>query len=116
MLEEVFFLLGEEAHVDEHAHELGEALVPERAPDDGLGVGDGVLFAVLGAVAVGVGDESVAGVDEVWSRGAHEFRAGDLDLLSVFVEFGRVAEGEEGAAGGPREFVSQRVVGGFGSS
>jgi hypothetical protein len=58
-------LLGEETHVYENAHHFGEALVAEGAADDGLGFGHLVALAEGGAVAVGVGDEGVAGVDEV---------------------------------------------------
>jgi len=104
-------LVGEEAHVDEDFDELGETLVAEGAADDGLRLGDVVALLVWGGVAVGVGNEGVAGVNEVWLGGSHEVLGLNLDDLAVLVVLGCVAEGEEDTAGRPGELVSERVVG-----
>lgn len=106
-------LVAEEAHVDEGLDHRGEALVAQGSADDGLGLGDAVALAEGGGVAVGVRDEGEARVDEVGFGGGHEVGARDADFLTVLVHLGGVAESQEHAAAGPREFVAQRVVGAF---
>ena len=100
----------EETNVDEDLDELGEALVPEGAADNGLGLGDVVPLLVGGRVTVGVGDEGEAGVDEVGAGLVHEVLAGDLDDGAILPPLAGVAKGEQDTARGPRELVAERVV------
>lgn len=110
-VEEVSALIAQEANVDETLDHLGEALVAQGAADDGLGFRDLVALAEGGGVAVGIAEEGEAWVDEVGLGGGHELGAVDGDGLAVLVELGGVAEGEENAAAGPGELVTQGVVG-----
>lgn len=113
-VEVVLGLVAEETNVHEHLDHLGESLVAQGTTDDGLGLGDLVPLAVGGGVTVGVGDEGVAGVDVVGLGGSHEVGAGNAELLAILVELGVVSEGEKNTAAGPRELVTQRVVGALG--
>lgn len=113
-VEEVLGLVAEETNVYQHLDHLREALVAQGTTDDGLGLGDLVTLTVGAGVTVGVGDEGVAGVDVVGLGGSHEVGAGNAELLAVLVEFSGVSEGEENTAAGPRELVTQRVVGALG--
>lgn len=107
-------LVGQEANVNQNLDHLREALVTEGAADDGLGFGDVVALPVGAGVAVGVGDEGKARVDEVGLGRGHQVGAGDTEFLAVLVELGSVAESKEDTAAGPAELVAQRVVGAFG--
>lgn len=107
-------LVGQEADVNQNLDHLGEALVAEGATDDGLGFGDVVALPVGAGVAVRVGDEGEAGVDEVGLGGGHQVGTGDAEFLAVLVEFGGVAEGKEDTAARPAELVAKGVVGAFG--
>lgn len=79
-----------------------------------MGLGDVVTLLVRGRVTVGVTDKGEGGVDGDGLGRVHEVVARVLDNLTVLVEFGVVLEGEEDSAGGPRELVAERVVGGLG--
>lgn len=109
-LEEVALLVAQEAHVDQDANHLREALVAEGTADDGLRLRNVVALAEGGRVTVGVRDKGETGVDEVGLGSTHQLRAGDAEDLTVLVELGVVAEGEQNAAAGPRELVAQRIV------
>lgn len=100
-----------ETNVDESLDELREALVTESATDDGLSLGDVVTLLVDSRVAVGVGDESVAGVDEVGLGHLHEVLALNLDNLAILPPLAGVAESEQDTARRPGELVAERVVG-----
>lgn len=100
-----------ETDVDESLDELREALVTESATDDGLSLGNVVALFVNGRVAVRVGDESIAGVDEVGLGHLHEVLALNLDDLAILPPLARVAESEQDTARRPGELVTERVVG-----
>ena len=100
-----------ETNVDESLDELREALVTEGATDDGLSLGDVVALLIDGRVAVGVGDESVARVDEVGLGHLHEVLALNLDNLAILPPLAGVAESKQNTARRPGELVAERVVG-----
>lgn len=108
--EEVARLVGQEANVDQGLDHLREALVAQGATDDGLGLGDLVALTEGGRVTVRVAHESEARVDVVGLSGGHEVGASNAVLLAIQVELGRVTEGQQDTAAGPRELVAQRVV------
>lgn len=80
-MEEIQRLLGKEPGVDERADKLREALVPERAADDGLRFRDAVPLLVWCRIAVWVGYERVSRVYKVGLGRSHEF--GAVNLLDL---------------------------------
>lgn len=109
--EEVARLVGQEANVNQGLDHLRETLVAQGATDDGLGLGDLVALTEGGRVTVRVAHESEARVDVVGLSSGHEVGTSNTVLLAIQVELGRVTEGQQDTAAGPRELVTQRVVG-----
>lgn len=114
LAEVVLGVFGEEADVHEGLDVLWEPAVAQGTADDGLRLGDLVALLVGGGVAVGVSDEGETGVDEVGLCFGHELRAVDILDAAVLPPLRLVAEGEQHAAGAPRELVAQRVIRGLG--
>lgn len=109
-LQEVLLFIAEETQVHQCANELGEPLVAESSTDNGVSIEEVVACLVWSRVAVGVGDECVTWVDEVWLGGSHKLWARHIDDVPVLVELGCVAKSEENAATAPRELVAEWVV------
>ena len=112
-VEKVGRLIAQEADVDQHLDHLREALVAESTTDDSLGFRDVVALTIGSRVTVGVRNEGKARVYVVGLGGSHKVGTGDANFLAVLVELGSVTESEKDTTAGPRELVTQRVVGAF---
>lgn len=100
-------------NLNQRLDELGEALVSQRSPNDGLCFWDVVEFSEGRRVPVRVCDKSERGGDVVGFGMRHEVLSVDVSFLACGKEGCGVEESEEDTARGPGEFVPQRVVGAF---
>ena len=110
----IFLQRIEPSEFDERTYELGESLVSQRPAHDRVRLGDIVPLAVWRGVAVRVRNKRIRGSDVVRLSECHQIVALDAAYLSVGKPGRRVEQREQDAAGGPRELVSQWVIGCFG--
>lgn len=90
-------------------------ILPHTPTNNGLRLGDVIPLLIRCRISVGVRNKRESRIDEVRLRNIHQVRAGNRLDLSIFVELGSVSECQKDTTAGPREFVTQWVIGAFGS-
>lgn len=93
--------------------DFAEASIPHSTSAKVLDTFQTVELPEDSGVSVGVGDEVVRGSEVIRLGCAHEVFAGNFDDLSVLEVLAVVIEGHEDADRGPRELITEGVVGGL---
>lgn len=93
--------------------DFAEASIPHGTSAKVLDTFQTVELSEDGRVSVGIGNEVVSGGKVVRLGGTHEVLAGNLNDLAVLEVLAVVVEGHEDTDRGPRELVTEGVVGGL---